>query len=305
MPAVVRGRPTQKSKTPQGGRAAPRGAGSAARPRKPQAGYASVGRFVGLHPRFALWAAVTVLVLAVIVTLATGGRGAAIAANIFRGADNTMGSMGFAIRKVHVEGATKFAENDIRRAVNVQPGQPILGLDLDKVREDVEKVGWVKSARVVRLLPDTLVVVVNERQRMAVWQHSGQLAVIDSDGQAINEADPGQFSDLPLVVGEGANATASGVISLLQARPTLLGRLDALVRVDGRRWDLRLRDGSLVQLPAQGEDAALIQLDRLDRDQRVLELGFSRIDLRTGDPVVRPKGHDTAVQGAPAPTRVG
>ena len=33
------------------------------------------------------------------------------------------------------------------------------------------------------------------------------------------------------------------------------------MRVDERRWDLRLKDGSLIQLPAVEQDAALIQLD--------------------------------------------
>jgi cell division protein FtsQ len=45
-----------------------------------------------------------------------------------------------------------------------------------------------------------------------------------------------------------------------------------------------------VQLPAVGEDAALIQLDQLDGRQRILDLGFERIDLR--DPAlvaVRPR----------------
>jgi cell division protein FtsQ len=61
-------------------------------------------------------------------------------------------------------------------------------------------------------------------------------------------------------------------------------RMEALVRVDNRRWDLRLKDGSLVQLPATGEEAALIQLEQLDQKSRLLELGFERIDLR--DPAV-------------------
>jgi cell division protein FtsQ len=232
--------------------------------------------------------------VAVVVALATGGRGAAIAQTIAVGADNTMGRAGFAVHTVHVDGASKMAEADILRAVAVQPGQPILGLNLDHVREAVERVGWVKTAHVLRLMPNTLLISVTEKPRLAVWQHSGQLGVIDAEGQVISEADPAQFSDLPLVVGEGANTSANNVIALLQSRPRLMGMVDALVRVDNRRWDLRLKDASLVQLPADGEDAALIQLDRLDRDQRVLELGFSRIDLRTGDPVVRPKGRDTA-----------
>ena len=66
--------------------------------------------------------------------------------------------------------------------------------------------------------------------------------------------------------------------------------MEALVRVDGRRWDIRLKDGGLIQLPAAGEDAALIQLDQLDQKSRLLEVGFARIDLRDPQMVaVRPR----------------
>ena len=92
------------------------------------------------------------------------------------------------------------------------------------------------------------------------------------------------------MVGAGANAAAAEILPLVAARPRLMGRLEALVRVDGRRWDLRLKDGSLIQLPATGEDAALIQLDQLDQRARLLELGFERIDLRDPQMVaVRPR----------------
>ena len=64
------------------------------------------------------------------------------------------------------------------------------------------------------------------------------------------------------------------------------------MRVDDRRWDLRLKDGSLVQLPAVDEEAALIQLEQLDQRSRILELGFERIDLRDPTMVaVRPRDH--------------
>jgi cell division protein FtsQ len=51
-----------------------------------------------------------------------------------------------------------------------------------------------------------------------------------------------------------------------------------------------MKDGGLIQLPASGEDAALIQLDKLDQRSRILELGFERIDLRDPELVaVRPR----------------
>ena len=60
----------------------------------------------------------------------------------------------------------------------------------------------------------------------------------------------------------------------------LMNRVDALVRVDERRWNLQLKDGSQVLLPATDQDAALIQLDLLDQRDRLLDLGFAQIDLR-------------------------
>jgi cell division protein FtsQ len=125
---------------------------------------------------------------------------------------------------------------------------------------------------------------------LAVWQHAGRTVVVDSDGVVIREADPGRFADLPLVVGEGAAEEARNILPLLRQRPALMTRIDALIRVDGRRWDLRLKDGSLIQLPALGEDSALIQLDQLDQKQRLLSLGFERVDLRDPDVIaVRPR----------------
>ena len=297
MPAIERGQPTRKGKSGKGARSGgPRGpaAKSTAKPtrtpaRRGPAVYAGEGRFSGLSPRLTLTVATATLGLALVLLLTTGGRGRAIADTMARGADVSLGRAGFAVKQMHVEGASKFSEADILKSAHVAPGQPILGLDLDRIHDQVEKVGWVKTVRVFRMLPDTLVIAVTERPRLAVWQHNGQLGLIDAEGQTIPEADPNQFADLPLVVGEGANTAASGVITLMQARPRLLALTDALVRVDSRRWDVRLKDGSLIQLPAEGEDAALIRLDQLDRDQGVLRLGFSRIDLRNPDPIVRPR----------------
>jgi cell division protein FtsQ len=154
----------------------------------------------------------------------------------------------------------------------------------------VEGVWWVREATVVRLLPGTIVIAVEERTPLAVWQHQGRVGLVDTQGKVIRGADPAQFPHLPLIVGAGAAEAAAQVLPLLAARPRLTARTEALVRVDGRRWDLRLKDGALVQLPALDEASALIQLDQLDERARVLELGLARIDLRDPDMIaVRPR----------------
>jgi cell division protein FtsQ len=244
----------------------------------------------GLPPRLAMIAAAAVLGVGVLAFAATGDRPHHIGLAMQGGAAQQLAGAGFKIRRVHIQGAPQMAERDILRASGLYKNEPILNLDLDKVRARVESVGWVKQARVIRLLPDTLVLAVTPRPTLAVWQYDNRLQVVDDLGRVIVEADPGRFPALPLVVGAGANEAAGVILPILRTRPRLMERLEALVRVDGRRWDLRLKDGSLIQLPAVGEDSALIQLDQLDQRSRLLELGFERIDLRDSETIaVRPR----------------
>lgn len=292
MPAVVRGgrranvaSQPKRSAAPKGqgarGRAAPRNQGGV--PGK----MAALGR-LDLTPRavvISICAGVAVLAL----VLATGARAERIGQSVSHGVDQITTGMGLKLRRVHITGASAEATPSIQRALAVQSGQPITSLDIDALQASVQSVGWVKEARVVRLLPDTLIVEVKEHDRLAVWQTRGQTYVIDGEGRAIPGADAGRYPNLPLVVGAGADKAAADILPLLAERPRLMSRVDALVRVDERRWDLRLRDGGIIQLPAVKQEAALIQLDALDQRERLLELGFARIDLRTeGQVAVRP-----------------
>jgi len=295
MPAIVRGGPRPSIARPQS-KPASRSRARVQRSQPNPPSRLRVAQGIGLPPGWALSAAAGLVVVGLMAALLTGGRLDRMTTGFGQGLAVRLAGAGFRLTSVHVEGATRDAQADILRASGLMRNQPILGLNLDAVRGKVEKVGWVKSARVVRLLPDSLVISVVQRDAAAVWQHGGRSFVVDAQGRPIPEADAGRFAELPLVVGEGANVSAAQILPMIRARPRLLQQLEALVRVDDRRWDLRLKDGGLIQLPAEGEESALIQLDQLDQKARILDLGFSRIDLRDPEMVaVRPKDG-----GAPA-----
>jgi len=262
MPAVVRG---GRRRGATGGQAR-RGGGPRKMPAVPGQ-VSAVGR-LDLSPRAVGAAFAAGAVLIVTVFLATGGA-ARIATAASEAVDGAMVAAGFGLKRVYIEGASPEAEPAIQQALQLSAGQPITRIDLEAVRQQAESVGWVESARVVRLLPDTLIVDVREHDRLAVWQDGRRAWVVDASGEIIPGADARRHPDLPLV----------------RQRPRLASRLEALIRVDERRWDLRLKDGSTILLPASDEEAALIQLDAMDQRERLLDLGFSRVDLRTPEAV--------------------
>ena len=178
----------------------------------------------------------TIAALALAAFLATDARAARLRAFGREAVDSRFASLGLKLGVVHLQGASAAAQDEILQAAALKPGTPILTVDLDAVRARVERVGWVASARVIRLLPDTIVVAVVERPLMAVWQHAGRSVVVANDGAIVGAVDPTRFPRLPLIVGDGANLAAGELLTALGHDRNFAGRVQALIRVDQRRW---------------------------------------------------------------------
>lgn len=314
MPAVVRGGRRQDSaQAKKSGRSGASNSGARGPDNRArtghgapnQGGFVSGARAFGGVPmpsELTAWVAVGGFAVLLGAFVLTGGRGEAIGQAVVAGMDRQLAGLGFKLENARLVGVSSEAAKDVRAALALHKDQPLALMDLKALKERVETVGWVAEARVIRQLPDTLVIEVTERERLAVWQSRGVTQVIDSKGQPIPEADARQFVRLPLIVGEGANEVAHEILPLLRARPRLYARLEALVRVDQRRWDIRLKDGSLIHLPALDEDSALLQLDTIDQTQRLLELGFASIDLRNPEAIYvqpKPRSLDTILAARP------
>ncbi len=296
MPAVVRGGRRQAEKAPEapkaaGGQGASGAKGGGAKSAKPRGaarakGGAPAGKYrvigsVAVPNEVTVWFAVIMVVGLLGVILATGNRAQTLGASVVSFADHRIAAMGISVQNVRLEGVVDSdpAWADVTKALTIHRGDPLALMDLTAVQKSVENVGWVKQASIRRQFPNLLVITVVQRPRLAVWQYQGKDTVIDDQGQIIPEAHAVNFLNLPLVVGEGANENASDILELMNARPALMQKTYALVRVDTRRWDIHLKNGAIIKLPALNQDQAMARLDSLMTQRRVLDQGFAEIDM--------------------------
>ncbi len=166
-----------------------------------------------------------------------------------------------------------------------QVDRSMLSLDLPHVRAEMLKLGWVKDARISRRLPDTLVVDIVERDPVAVWQHDGQLHLIDVSGVVLQTVSASAMPDLPLVVGPNANRQTAGLNKLMENAPALKPMLAGATWVGNRRWDLRFQSGETLSLP-EGDTqsaSALVNFARMDGVNRLLGRGIVKFDMRDPD----------------------
>ncbi len=293
MPAVVRGGRRQadkaapapkasgSAKSSQGaGKGSGRARGAARKAATPAGKYQVIGS-VAIPTEVTAWFAVLMVLALLTVIMATGNRAQILGGSVVSFVDHRIAGLGINVQNVRLEGVvnTDPAWSDITNKLNVHRGDPLALMDLGAVQKSVENVGWVKQASVRRQFPNLLVITIVQRPRLAVWQYQGKDTVIDDQGQVIPEAHAVNFLNLPLVVGEGANETAADILELMNARPALMQKTYALVRVNTRRWDIHLKNGAIIKLPALNQDQAMSRLDMLMAQHRVLDQGFAEINL--------------------------
>ena len=192
---------------------------------------------------------------------------------------------GFEVEKVEVRGVERMDELPVYNIALGQVDRSMLSLDLPHVRQQMLKLGWVKDARISRRLPDTLVVDIVERDPVAVWQHDGQLHLIDVSGVVLQSVSASAMPDLPLVVGPNANRQTAGLNKLMENAPALKPMLAGATWVGNRRWDLRFQSGETLSLP-EGDTqsaSALVNFARMDGVNRLLGRGIVRFDMRDPD----------------------
>ncbi|HEY4251850.1 MAG TPA: cell division protein FtsQ/DivIB [Roseomonas sp.] len=194
--------------------------------------------------------------------------------------------LGMSVQEVVLEGRQNTPIDMIRAALGVSRGDPLLGFSLEAARERLESIAWIQRAQIERRLPGSLIIHLEERQPFAIWQQDGRFVVIDRDGRVVARDRLDQFGPLPLVVGTGADRTAAALYDLLHAQPDIAARVQAMVRIGERRWNLKLHNGADVMLPEGAEAAAITRLAELQRDQKLLDRPLLAIDMRLPDRLV-------------------
>ena len=229
-----------------------------------------------------------------------GGQTARAYDTLANGIERAAIAVGFGVNKITVTGKLHATDAAITAALGAGPKTMMLGFDTDAAKARLEAVPWIKHARVMRLLPSTLQVVLEDRTPFAVWQKNGRTYVVDAEGVVLAPALREAYAGLPLVVGEGAEKNAPQFLDQLAPHDKLKSNLLAAIRVGDRRWTLKLVSGAEIMLPDGNVPAALASLAKLDSERGVFSRVIAAIDLRLFDRItVRRRAAESAKpQGA-------
>lgn len=160
----------------------------------------------------------------------------------------------FALRSIEVKTTVAHVtEAQIRLVAERQVRGTFFTVDLERVRESLEKLPWVREARVERRWPDTLEVSLVEHVPLARWNDN---ALVNDAGEVFVAA---VDTRLPRLIGpEDSSAEVVAAYRRHQAALAPLGMTIAELRLSARQaWRLRLDNGIELKLGREQTDARL------------------------------------------------
>ena len=193
---------------------------------------------------------------------------------------NISKAAGLIVQEVVVEGRSKTRKNALLQALQVSEGDNILTINIKEMKDRINKLPWVKFARIERHFPNKISLTLVERTPMARWQTNRMLKLIDDHGDVIPVVDLTSFSNLPIIIGKNAPKIAGQILRTLSNEPHLFRRVKSLTLVSDRRWDVELDNQINVHLPEKNPGKAWTHLATMEQGHNIFGDQVQGIDMR-------------------------
>ena len=185
------------------------------------------------------------------------------------------------LQTLTIEGASPLLAEKIRAQFGNLFPISAFELDLEGMRDWIEKIPSVERAAVITSTGRLLSVQVTEIQPEFVWRSVEGLHLISPDGELLRRVSQrADFAHLPLIAGEGAIASLNEARALLAAATSISDRLRGLVRIGERRWNFVMLNGQTIALPEANPEQVLTQVIVLSGAQELFKRDLILMDFR-------------------------
>lgn len=211
--------------------------------------------------------------------------------------DGVSRTIGLSVDTIEVVGLEHVpaVARQVKMAAMIEPGENMFRADPHLIRRRVLDTQLVTKVRVYRMWPDTLMIHAHAPEPTALWNDGSQWAVVDSLGRIMPNAAATDFPHLTKAIGQGGAEAIPALDHALAQVPDLRENIELARRIADRRWDLVLRSGAIMRLPADEQmGSSLMHYADLSATAALESRPVDVIDLRvTGRIFLTPKADRT------------
>ena len=155
------------------------------------------------------------------------------------------------VRSVQVDGVATLPADQVREAAGIEPGTPLLRVDVDTARARIGRLPQVASVAVTRGWPHTVVVTVVERKPVAVVGVPGRRTLVDADGvlfDTVSGEPPAGVVPLDVAAPGPGDPATMAALTAVEALPTgLRKKVASVAATEAGELTVTLTDHTLVR----------------------------------------------------------
>jgi len=194
---------------------------------------------------------------------------------------------GFIINNIQILGIKNISKENIIKIVNKEKKSNILNVSLSNIYNELKSNDWVKELYIERILPNTIKIIIKEKEAIGIWQYEMSNKLITKNGEIISTANVNKFKiDLPIIHGNYANKNANSILKILETNKDLAKNVWSLNFINNRRWNLHFKQGIIVLLPHKGVLEAWNEIIKLQKNYDILNLGLTELDMRNPNKIL-------------------
>ena len=154
-------------------------------------------------------------------------------------------------------------------------------VDVDKLKDELSRLSWVKNVSVVKEYPSKLLIVIEPKNIIAYMYSNGEYFPVDKEGRIIPAGV--EYKSGLLINGEGANENLNDLLPVIKKYPRIFDKVVFLQYVNNLRWNVFLYDvldGILIKFDSDNLEEGLEKINKFDIEQDLLKRNISEIDIR-------------------------
>ena len=187
----------------------------------------------------------------------------------------------FMLDALSIEGAGDSLNAEIREVLGLHFPISSFDLDLAELHKRVLSLPPVMIAEAHIKGGGILSIKVEEKTPALLLKKETGFNVLSERGEYIRSiSSREQFSDLPVITGEGAENAAAQATAIFKAIYGNLDQVRGLVFVGQRRWNIVMKSGQVVMLPENDALQAIQKIIILDKTEQILSRQIAVFDFR-------------------------
>ena len=194
---------------------------------------------------------------------------------------------GFIIKNIEILGVNHLDKDDIIKIVSTYNNINIFSVNINNIYREIKNNTWIKKASIEVIYPNTIKILLTEKEPIAIWQNRYGNSLITKNGDVISEKNLEKFkSYLPIIIGQNAHKNVHSILNILSYNEDFFKNIWSLTFVNERRWDVHFKQGLTIRLPSTSVKEAWEKIILLSKKFNILSLDLTELDLRSSNNVL-------------------